>query len=220
MFGGIVAGRGRVVAVTSVAGAARRLVIDVSVLGRRPRRGASVSVSGVCLTVAATRGRRASFDVVAETIRRTTLGDLAAGDAVNLEGALRLGDEIGGHQVSGHVDGVGTVRRVERRGDETWVTIAAPDAVHGTLVEKGWVAVDGVSLTVAALGAHTFGVALIPTTLEVTTLSRLGTGRRVNLEGDPLGRHFAMWVAGRGRGASATHAGRSAAHRAARDRER
>jgi riboflavin synthase len=195
MFGGIVAGTGRVAAISGTAGAALRLTIDVSVLRRRPRRGASVSVAGTCLTVVSARGRLASFDVVGETIRRTTLGDLVAGDDVNLEGALRVGDEIGGHQVSGHVDGVGVVRSVVKRRDETRVTIGAPAAVHRTLVEKGWIAVDGASLTVAALGRGTVEVALIPATLEITTLSRLARGSRVNLEGDPLGKHVARWLA-------------------------
>lgn len=194
MFGGIVAGRGRVVEVAETAGAARRLVIDVAALGRRPRRGDSVSVAGTCLTVVSAKGRRAVFDVIGETVRRTTLGGLRAGDDVNLEGALRVGDEIGGHQVSGHVDGVGTVRSVERRRDETWVTIAAPREVHETLVPKGFVAVDGASLTVAALGARTFSVGLIPATLEITTFARLVPGARVNLEGDALGKHVRRWL--------------------------
>jgi riboflavin synthase len=197
MFGGIVAGRGRVARIESVAGAARRLVIDVSVLGRRARRGDSVSVAGVCLTVVSTRGRLAAFDVVGETIRRTTLGELAVGDEVDLEGALRVGDEIGGHQVSGHVDGVGTVSAVERRADETWMTIEAPREVHETLVPKGFVVVDGASLTVADLGEDAFSVALIPTTLDVTTLGRLVPGSRVNLEGDPVGKHVLKGLAAR-----------------------
>ena len=198
MFGGIIAGRGRIVEVSAAPGAALRLVIDVSVLRRRPALGHSVSVAGVCLTVAGARGRRASFDVVGETIRRTTLGALRVGDEVNLEGALRVGDEIGGHQVSGHVDGVGTVQSVDVRADETRLTIAVPKSVHETLVPQGWIAVDGVSLTVAALGARTFSVALIPTTLAVTTLSRLERGSRVNLEGDALGKHVARWLRARG----------------------
>lgn len=196
MFGGIVAGTGRVVSISDAQGAARRLLIDVSVLRRRPSRGDSVSVAGACLTVVSIRRARAAFDVIGETIRRTTLGGLVTGDEVNLEGALRVGDEIGGHQVSGHVDGVGTVRTVERRRDETWLTIAAPREVHETLVPKGFVAVDGASLTVAALGDRTFSVGLIPATLEITTLSRLVPGSRVNLEGDALGKHVRRWLTG------------------------
>jgi riboflavin synthase len=196
MFGGIVAGRGRVVEVAEAPGAARRLVIDIAALGRKPRRGDSISVAGTCLTVVSTRGRRAAFDVIGETVRCTTLGGLLTGDEVNLEGALRVGDEIGGHQVSGHVDGMGTVRTVERRRDETWLTIVAPREVHETLVPKGFVAVDGASLTIASLGDRTFSVGLIPATLEITTLSRLVPGSRVNLEGDALGKHVRRWLTG------------------------
>lgn len=199
MFGGIVAGRGKVLSVEEVPGAALRLVVDVSVLGREPRPGDSVSVSGVCLTVVTCDGGRAAFDVIGQTMRYTTLGGLRAGDLVNLEGALRVGDEIGGHQVQGHVDGVGTVRAAEVRGDETWMTIEAPAAVMETLVPQGWVAVDGISLTVAALpDEDTFAVALIPTTLRLTSLGDAQPGTRVNLEGDPLGKHVRRWLESRG----------------------
>ena len=203
MFGGIVAGRGRIVRVGPVPGAALRLVVDVRALRRRLLRGASVSVSGVCLTVVATSRGNASFDVVGETVRRTTLGDLGSGDDVNLEGALRLGDEVGGHLVQGHVDGVGVVTRVDPRGDETRLTVRAPRAVLDTLVEKGWVAVDGASLTVAAVGGTTFTVALIPETLRVTTLGAARRGTHVNLEGDPLGKQVAAHLARRRRGRGA-----------------
>lgn len=199
MFGGIVAGRGEVRAVRSVEGAALRLVVDLAPLGdRRVAHGESVAVNGVCLTVVEVVDGAAGFDVIGETLRRTTLGDLRAGDRVNLEAALRVGDPVGGHEVQGHVDSVGVVRSVERRADETWTTIEAPPVVHRTLVEKGWVAVDGASLTVAALHPDAFSVALIPTTLELTTLGDARPGTRVNLEGDPLGRHLARWLAARG----------------------
>ena len=198
MFSGIVAGTGRVLEVGSTPGAALRLIVDVRVLRRKLVPGASVAVSGVCLTVVrdpARRPSRAVFDVIGETVRKTTLGALVPGDPVNLEGSLRVGDEIGGHQVQGHVDGVGVVTGVERRADETWMTLRAPRAVYASLVSKGWVAVDGVSLTVAdVLTSNRFAVALIPTTLGVTTLGRAVVGTRVNLEGDPLGKHVAHWL--------------------------
>ena len=194
MFGGIVAGRGRVLSVEEGEGAALRLEVDVSALGRTPRPGDSIAVAGVCLTVVSHAGGRAVFDVVGQTVRLTTLGGLAAGDLVNLEGALRVGDEIGGHQVQGHVDAVGTVRAVERRADETWMTIEAPPDVLDTLAPRGWVAVDGASLTVADLGTDTFSVALIPTTLALTSLGDAGPGTRVNLEGDPVGKHVRRWM--------------------------
>lgn len=199
MFGGIVAGRGRVEAVEAVAGAALRLHVDLEPLGERVvAHGESIAVNGVCLTVVDCASGRASFDVIGETLRRTTLGSLRVGDLVNLEAALRVGDPVGGHEVQGHVDAVGTIRGIERRSDETWMTIAAPDVVHRTLVEKGWVTVDGASLTVAALHADAFSVALIPTTLALTTLAGVHEGSNVNLEGDPLGRHLARWMAARG----------------------
>jgi riboflavin synthase len=208
MFGGIVAGTGRILEVAPAAGAALRLGVDVRVLRRGLDLGASVCVSGVCLTVvrrspAAGTTRRAWFDVIGETVRRTTLGDLAAGDEVNLEGALRVGDEVGGHFVEGHAGGVGEVVAVERRADETWMTIRAPRDVHGTLAPKGYVTVHGASLTVADLGparrdgSGTFSVALIPATLRITTLGSARRGTRVNLEGDPVGRHVARWLAAR-----------------------
>lgn len=198
MFGGIVAGRGKVLAVGPAAGAAVRLDVDVRVLRRELAAGASVAVSGVCLTVVRATRRRAAFDVVGETLRRTTLGALRPGDEVNLEGALRVGDEVGGHGVSGHVDGVGEVAAVERRDDETWMSIRAPAEVFETLAPKGFVTVDGASLTVAALGpGRVFHVALIPTTLAVTTLGGADVGTRVNLEGDPIGRHVARMLRGR-----------------------
>jgi riboflavin synthase alpha subunit len=184
-----------VLSIEEIEGAALRLVVDVSVLGRTPRHGDSISVGGVCLTVVTCEDGRAAFDVIGQTVRLSTLGDLRVGDLVNLEGALRVGDEIGGHQVQGHVDGVGVVRSAEARGDETWMTIEAPESVMETLVPQGWVSVDGVSLTVAAIdGDDAFSVALIPTTLELTSLGPAQPGTRVNLEGDPLGKQVARWM--------------------------
>jgi riboflavin synthase alpha subunit len=184
--------------VESVEGAALRLVVDVAVLGRDPKPGESISVSGVCLTVVENDGGRVAFDVIGQTVRLSTLADVREGDLVNLEGALRVGDEIGGHQVQGHVDGVGRVRSVDARGDETWMTIDAPTAVMETLVPQGWVSVDGISLTVASIdGADAFSVALIPTTLAITSLGDATAGTRVNLEGDPLGKHVRQWMKAR-----------------------
>ncbi|HZO95910.1 MAG TPA: riboflavin synthase [Gaiellaceae bacterium] len=144
--------------------------------------GDSVSVSGVCLTVV---GRAPlAFDVVAETLARTTLGRLEPGDRVNLEPALRAGEPLGGHYVQGHVDGVGRVRSA---GEPVWLD--APPELLRYLVEKGSVAVDGVSLTVAALDGDGFAVALVPHTLEATTLGALQPGDPVNLEVDVLAKY-------------------------------
>jgi len=155
----------------------------------RAAEGDSVSVDGVCLT--AVDGMRLVFDVVDETLSRTTLGTLKAGDRVNLEPALRAGDPLGGHIVQGHVDGIGRVREV---GDLVWVD--APADLLRYCVEKGSITVDGVSLTVAAVDEQGFGVALVPHTLEVTTLGGLAPGDAVNLEVDVLAKYVEKLLPG------------------------
>jgi riboflavin synthase len=150
--------------------------------------GDSVSVAGVCLTVVEPREGRLAFDVVPETLSRTALGGLEPGDSVNLEPALRVGDPLGGHVVQGHVDAVGRVRSAEPEEESRRVWFDAPESVVRYCLEKGSIAVDGVSLTVAALDDEGFEVALIPHTLEVTTLGRLEPGDPVNLESDVLAR--------------------------------
>ena len=147
--------------------------------------GDSVSIDGCCLTVTAIDGDVLSFDAVPETLRRTTLGGLLAGDAVNLEPALRAGDRMGGHVVQGHVDGVGSLRGSPD--GLTWFD--APDDVLRYCVEKGSISVDGTSLTVAALDGAGFAVALVPHTLEATTLGMLEPGDAVNLEADVIGKY-------------------------------
>jgi len=146
--------------------------------------GDSVAISGVCLTVVAQENGALAFDVVAETLDRTTLGRLALGARVNVEPSLRAGDPLGGHIVQGHVDGVGTLRE---RGDLTWFD--APPELTRYCVEKGSIAVDGTSLTVAATDDAGFAVALIPHTLEATTLGLLEPGDSVNLEVDVLAKY-------------------------------
>jgi riboflavin synthase alpha subunit len=147
--------------------------------------GDSVAVDGVCLTVVASGGGRLAFDVVPETLSRVK----PFGDRVNLEPALRAGEPLGGHYVQGHVDGVGTVAAVERQEDGVRVRIEPPAELLRYLVEKGSITVDGVSLTVAAVDGSGFEVALIPHTLEVTTLSELAPGGSVNLETDVLAKY-------------------------------
>jgi riboflavin synthase alpha subunit len=151
--------------------------------------GDSVAVDGVCLTVVAAEGGRLAFDAVPETLARTALQSLDSGSRVNLEPALRAGDPMGGHVVQGHVDGVGAVRSVEPEGDGARVWIDAPTGVLRYLVEKGSVAVQGTSLTVAGLDERGFAVALIPHTLAATTLGRLAAGDPVNLEADVLAKY-------------------------------
>jgi len=161
-----------------------RLVIDAETPAAE---GDSVAVDGVCLT--AVDGARLAFDVVEETLSRTTLGALEAGDRVNLEPALRAGDPLGGHLVQGHVDGLGRVRET---GELVWFD--APAELLRYCVEKGSITVDGVSLTVAAVDDEGFAVALVPHTLEVTTLGALEPGEAVNLEVDVLAKYVEKLV--------------------------
>jgi riboflavin synthase len=174
-----------------------RLVVEGPETAAAAGVGDSVSVAGVCLTVVETGAGRLAFDVVPETISRTALGSLEPGGAVNLEPSLRVGDQLGGHVVQGHVDAVGRVRSVTPEGDGRRVWFDAPDPVVRYCLEKGSVAVDGVSLTVAAVDDDGFEVALIPHTLEVTTLGRLEPGDEVNLEADVLGKVVERLLAAR-----------------------
>ena len=155
--------------------------------------GASIAVAGVCLTVVEQNevdgAARSVFDLSPETLNRTTLGGLSEGDEVNLEPPLSAGDPLGGHWVQGHVDTTTAVTKVEEQGDHRVVTFDVPAGLETGVVLKGSITIDGVSLTVAALDDRTFDVALIPHTLEVTTLGGLKPGDRVNVEGDVLARY-------------------------------
>jgi riboflavin synthase len=189
VFTGIVEELGLVREVTG-AGATRRLEVAASITLEGSELGASVAINGVCLTVVTRRPDGFAFDVGPETLERTALSRLVAGDRVNLERPLRLGASLGGHLVLGHVDGVGVVTEVTRVESTARVRIALPGPDLAPLVvTKGSVAVDGVSLTVAALDDSGFEVMLIPHTLEVTTLGRLERGRVVNIETDVIGKY-------------------------------
>jgi riboflavin synthase len=177
MFTGIVRERGRV---ESFEGG--RLVVATQI---EAEQGDSVAVDGVCLTVVERGGGRLSFDVVPETTARTK----PFGAEVNLEPALRAGEPLGGHYVQGHVDGVGQVRSLEPEGDGQRIWIDAPPDVLRYCVEKGSIAVEGASLTIAGLDDTGFAVALVPHTLEITTLGALGAGDPVNLEVDVLAKY-------------------------------
>ncbi|HVP14138.1 MAG TPA: riboflavin synthase [Terriglobales bacterium] len=154
----------------------------------------SIAVSGVCLTVVGVEGGRFSVEAVPETLSRTTLGGLRVGDPVNLERPLTLEQRLGGHLVQGHVDGVGEVLSVVPEGDGQRVTIAIPPPLRRFVAEKGSLAVDGVSLTVARAESDRCEVALIPYTLQVTTSGAYARGTRVNLEVDLLARYLARLV--------------------------
>ena len=157
--------------------------------------GDSIAVNGVCLTALEPDGSRFRADVMAETLRRSSLGPLGAGDEVNVELPLRAGDRLGGHVVQGHVDGIGTVESVTEEGFARVVRIACDPALLRYLVEKGSIAVDGVSLTVASVDDGGFTVSLIPETLERTTLGAATAGRVVNLEVDVLAKYVEKLVA-------------------------
>lgn len=176
----------------SAAGA--RLVIGCGVVREGLAIGDSVAVDGACLTVVDMTDDSFAVDCVEETLRRTSVGDRTAGDTVNLERAMRLGDRLGGHIVQGHVDGTGTVRGVSREGDGVLMSVACPDEVLRYVVEKGSVTVDGVSLTVASREPDGFTIALIPHTMAATTLGADALGRRVNLEADVVAKYVEALV--------------------------
>jgi riboflavin synthase len=188
VFTGIVRELGSVVEAEEVGGG-RALVVRAPETAARTRVGDSVAVTGCCLTATAIDGDTISFRAVPETIVRTTLGALARDDAVNVEPALRAGEELGGHYVQGHVDAVGLIQSVEAEGEGLRVFVDAPDDVLRYCVEKGSITVDGVSLTIAELAEGAFAVALVPHTLEATTLSGLRPGQPVNLEADVLAKY-------------------------------
>jgi riboflavin synthase len=183
LFTGIVETTAKIVE-TRAASGGRRLRIEAPVLSTTVKPGASICVSGVCLTVAANQDHLLDFDVIAETIRKSTLGEKRVGDRVNLERSLRVGDRIDGHFVQGHVDGTALVDRVLAQERVVW--FRADPSIRLYVIPKGSIAVDGVSLTIADVDRSRFCVALIPTTLERTTLAALTVGDRVNIETDML----------------------------------
>jgi len=195
MFTGIVEELGRVARVSPNEGGAR-LVIEASTVLDDVEMGASIAVNGCCLTVVGFDEHSWSADAVIETLARTNLGDLGAGDSVNLERPVRLADRLGGHLVQGHVDATGSVRVREPQPDgSTLLTIEAPAEVMRYIVHKGSITVDGVSLTVAHRDHDAFAVALIPHTLAVTTMGSRAAGARVNLEADLIAKYVEALVA-------------------------
>ncbi len=197
MFTGLIQHTGRVSAIRQ--GGMTRLAVAAPGIAREARPGESVAVNGVCLTVDSVEEGGISFNAMQETLRRSALGDLAEGDPVNLELAMAVGERLGGHIVQGHAGGVGDVRgRSTERDAEVW-EFAAPESVLRYTVEKGSVCVDGISLTVVSVEENTesgedegygsFTVSVLPQTREATNLDGLGTGARVNLEADVIGKH-------------------------------
>jgi riboflavin synthase alpha subunit len=193
MFTGIVRERGRVVRAD---GGPDGLLLELEApdTAALSAVGDSVSIAGACLTATSVADGRLTFQAVPETMERTSLGRLRPGEEVNLEPALRAGDPLGGHYVQGHVDAVGTVRSLDREGEGARLWVDGPAAVLRYCVEKGSITVDGVSLTVAALDASGFAIALVPHTLEATTLGALEPGDPVNVEVDVLAKYVERLV--------------------------
>ncbi|MBV9941383.1 MAG: riboflavin synthase [Solirubrobacterales bacterium] len=195
MFTGLVVGVG-VVAAIDRSDAGARIVVETPLVSEL-HAGDSVAVNGVCLSAAALEDGSFAADAMNETLSRTSLGDLSPGASVNLELPLRAGDRLGGHVVQGHVDGVGTVAEVASDGFARRIRIEAPPGVLRYVIEKGSIALDGVSLTVTDVDSRSFTVSLIPETLQRTNLGRADTGDRVNLEVDVLAKYVEKLIEAR-----------------------
>jgi len=206
MFTGLVEELGIIRSVRKGANSAL-LVIEAEKVLDDLKTGDSVAVNGVCLTVTTLEGKSFTADVMAETLVKSNLGELKPGDRVNLERALRLGDRLGGHLVSGHIDGVGTITNKERFDIATLVTISAPEEVMRYIIKKGSVAIDGTSLTVVDFAGEKFTVSLIPHTAHATTLGHKNAGQTVNLEADIIGKYVERLLGTRGATAGEESAG-------------
>lgn len=193
MFTGIVQDVGRVARLEELT-AGRRLWVATALPAAEFEMGESVAIAGACMTVVATAPGEFAVDVSAESLRRTTLGDLEPGHPANLERAMRLGDRVGGHMVSGHVDGTGSIDGIRPEGESSIYTFRVPADLAPMLVEKGSVAVDGISLTCFHCVDDRFDVAVIPHTQAVTTLGSKKPGARVNIEVDVMGKYVARLV--------------------------
>ena len=205
MFTGIVEGLGTVEAITPL-GKAYRLGIELGPLSDDAKLGDSIAINGTCLTVVSLNGSRAEFDVIRETVERTSFASLKVRDKVNVERAMLVGDRFHGHVVSGHVDGAGTVSVLRKEAGQTVLSVRIAPELIRFIVEKGSVTLDGVSLTVTATTPDAFSVALIPLTLDVTTLGQKTVGSLINVEVDPIGkwvhRLLGGYVTGDGQGLS------------------
>jgi riboflavin synthase len=195
MFTGLIEGIGRVDR-SGAAGAAGDLRIATP-LGSELRAGDSIAVSGVCLTATSADAAGFTANVSRETLRVTTLGGLAEGQIVNLERPLRADARVGGHFVQGHVDGVGRIARLSRDGDCYWLDVDVPADLLPAVVSKGSIAIDGISLTVAALAGSCVGVQIVPFTFSATTFSAAQAGDAVNIETDVIGKYIARWLESR-----------------------
>lgn len=188
MFTGIIEELGCVKSIRKGAASAVLCIEAPSILADT-RIGDSIATNGVCLTVTSNDGNSFTADVMHETLRRSSLGQLVAGSKVNLERAMALGERFGGHIVSGHIDGTGKILRIERDDNAYWYSVSAPQSILRLIIEKGSVAIDGISLTVAAVERDSFKVSVIPHTRAVTNLGSKKPGDTVNLENDIIGKY-------------------------------
>ncbi len=189
MFTGIIEHLGKVKQIKKQANSAT-IVVDIAQMSKDVNSGDSIAINGACLTVTHIKGSEVSFDVSAETLSKTTIGELRASDRVNVESSLRIGDKLGGHFVTGHVDGVGVINRKESETGQCTMWFSVSKELANMMIKKGSVSVDGISLTIVDLEEKLFSVALIPYTLEVTSLGFKDIGHKVNIETDMLGK----WV--------------------------
>ena len=188
MFTGIIEGLGTIKEIRP-AGQGKQLALGADFVLDETRVGDSIAVNGVCLTVVALAKRRFHADVSPETLAKTTLGKAKIGDRVNLERALRLSDRIGGHLVAGHVDGLGSIKQKKKVGNAIVLAINVPESITRYMIEKGSVAVDGISLTVNHSRRDGFNVSVIPHTAKMTTVDLYQVGDRVNIEADMIGKY-------------------------------
>ena len=200
MFTGIVEDKGKVLKVDH-RGKMKRLTLDVPFDLTEIQLGDSINIHGVCLTVVEKKGRAISVDLSPESLQKTTLSRVKEADQVNLERALRLSDRLGGHIVTGHIDGIGTITERRTEGNSLHLRVRIPQAVTPYVVQKGSIAIDGISLTVNEFGQDWIRLTLIPYTLQKTTLMEKKVGEEVNLEADILGKYVEK-VLDRGRGTS------------------
>ena len=195
MFTGIIEGLGTISGI-SAAGQGKRLAINADFELNQTKIGDSISVSGACLTAVKIESRRFEVDVSPETLKTTTFGNAKMGDRVNLERAMRLSDRIDGHLVSGHIDGVGTVKHRQKTGNAVIVTITVPEALTRCMITKGSVAVDGISLTINSCGKDEFTASIIPHTATMTTIGLKAKGDLVNIETDMIGKYVERFLKG------------------------
>jgi riboflavin synthase len=193
MFSGIVEGKARVRKVEK-AGGNVRLAIDFGRAATKIRNGDSVSINGICLSVVSRKGAVLSFDAIAETLRKTNIGELVPGSSVNYETSMSSADLIGGHLVTGHVDGTGTIVETDDEDGSMKMVISVPSSIGSMVMEKGLIAVDGISLTPANVSDNRFTLYLIPDTLKKTTIAAKKPGERVNIELDIFGKYIDRYV--------------------------